>query len=165
MPKPTGLAKASSLVRPIKIAPGHLPSAQAQLEPSVQRPCCKVIPSGDQKRTLFDLQMPNVSGEGVGPLITFSLPITAPSHIPAFGSPPLLHGEDQTKETSAWRGSPTTATFPAFLQHVHSPYRAPAFVILVSSLTCFPFLSPSQSVPGAPHALPSLSEEFETNSA
>lgn len=35
-PKPTGLAKALSLVRPIKIAPGHLPSAQAQLEPSVQ---------------------------------------------------------------------------------------------------------------------------------
>lgn len=159
-PKPTGLAKASSLVRPIKIAPGHLPSAQAQLEPSVQWPWCKVIPFGDWKQTLFDLWMWNVSAEGAGPLVTFSLPAAAPGSVPALGSPPRFHSTDQTKETLVWRGNSATA----FLQHVHSPYTAPAFVILVSCFTFFLLLSPSQSVPRTRCVPPLLFEEYEANS-
>lgn len=46
----------------------------------------------------------------------------------------------------------------------HSPYKAAAFLILVSCFTFFLLLSPSQSVPGTPSVLPLLFEEFEANS-
>lgn len=48
----------------IKIAPGPLPGARAKPEPSVRRPCCKVIPSGARKPSPCGLCKRNASASG-----------------------------------------------------------------------------------------------------